>query len=186
MSQLPALLASALNLTLMQSERPLPLLWHPFSAPLCLDSNLLPLHCICLAPGSELQTAFTPLLPLHPSAFPPPPPLLCYWTLSCCWCGLASRAKWDTMHNYVVRGHHDGNISVCRLHNGSLSLCILLCAVVIKWMLTQSVMPSREIQLVLVFTNLSSCLPPIQRRSLLERFWQEEPLISWLKKWMYF
>lgn len=68
------------------------------------------------------------------------------------------------MHNYVVRGHHDGNISVRRLHNGSLSLCILLCAVVIKWMLTQSVMPSREIQLVLVFTNLSTCLPPTQKK----------------------
>lgn len=62
------------------------------------------------------------------------------------------------MHNYVVRGHHDGNISVPRHHMGAPSLHILLCAALIKWRLTLSTMAAGEIQWVLVFTNLSSCL----------------------------
>lgn len=63
------------------------------------------------------------------------------------------------MHNYVVRGHHDGNISVPRHHAGILSRhsSILLCVALIKWF-TLAVMATGENHLVLVFTNLSSCL----------------------------
>lgn len=153
----PALLASALNLTLMQRERPLALLWHPYSVPSAsgLQSTAFAFHLLSF----RLRASPTP----HPPLVPPLPlsaPLLLLgrWTQSCSWCGLASRAKWDAMHNYVVRGHHDGNISVPRHHVGILSLCIFLCAVLIKWRLPLSMMAAGEIQLVLVFTGLSSCL----------------------------
>lgn len=51
----PAFTATAPALMLMQSERPLALIWHPRSAPLLRSvSNLLALHSICLARGPEL------------------------------------------------------------------------------------------------------------------------------------
>lgn len=151
--------------------------WHssdiPIRLPLHLASNLLPLHSICLASGSKFHPHYSPLMP----SLPPSAPLLLLGCCSCSWCGLASRAKGDTMHNYVVRGHHDGNISVLGHHIGILSLCILLCAALIKWRHMLSTVAAGEIQLVLVFTNLSS---------LLERFWQEVLLLSWLQQWRYF
>lgn len=68
-----ARLASALNLMLMQSERPLGLLQHPYSASLRLVSNLLPLHSICLASGSKLHF---PSLPSPAPLLSPSAPLL--------------------------------------------------------------------------------------------------------------
>lgn len=119
----PAPLASAHNLTLMQSERPWALLRHLCSAP-SAPGLQLPLRSLCLAPGSEFTHPNTPILPA-----PPPSALLLLLLLGCCtlsrsWCGLASRAKWDPVHNYVVRGHHDGSVSVSRHHVGSRSLCV--------------------------------------------------------------
>ena len=106
----------------------------PIRPPLCLVSNPLPSRCMCLASGSKFHLPPT----LHPSAPLPPsaPVLLGCWS----WCGLATRAKWDTMHNYVVKGHHDGNISVPRHHDGILSLptASLLSAASIRWRLTPS------------------------------------------------
>lgn len=120
----PALHASALNLTLMQSEKPLALLQHPYSAPSAsgLQSTAFAFHLLSFR--LRASSPHPPLVPpLPPSA---PPLLLGCWTVSYSWCGLASRVKWDTVHNYVVRGHHDGNISVSRHHIGILSVCILL------------------------------------------------------------
>lgn len=129
---------------------PVPLIWRwcevidhwlfsdiPIQPPLRLVSNLVPLHSICLASGSELHH-LPPPLPSAPSA---PLLLLGWWTMSS-WCGLASRAKWDTMHNYVVRGHHDGSISVQDIaskyyHSASFKVQRSL-----KWRLTRCVMAS--------------------------------------------
>lgn len=115
----PVLLASVLNLTLMQSERPLALLRHPHSGP----------------PASGLQsTAVTfHLLSFRLRASPPLPPaapllLLGCWLRSSCWCGLASRVKWDAVHNYVVWDHHDRKISVLR-HRLGITLPPFGCSV---------------------------------------------------------
>lgn len=133
--------ASVLNMTLMQSERLLALLWHPYSALSAsgLQSTAIAFHLLSFGPWAS---NFKPLIPPLP-----PRPAAAAGMLDC-WCCLASRAKRDTVHNCVVRGHHDGNISVPKHHDGDP----------IAQFHTVSVMAAGEIQLVLVFTNLSSCL----------------------------
>lgn len=95
----------------MQSERRLALPRHPYSGPSASgpQSTAFAFHLLSVKPRAS-STHPSTILPIYPSSPLPPSPGC--WTISCSWCGLVSRAEGDTMHNYVVRGHHAGNVSV--------------------------------------------------------------------------